>query len=64
MAFGPIDLSAAVSALRGRGLKMDDPRTGASKAPLTSLTDPNGIRLEFLEFTPDSLQKKAIESWK
>lgn len=58
------DMTAAVSALRARGLKMDDPRTGASKAPLTSLIDPNGIRLEFLEFTPDSLQRKAIESWK
>jgi hypothetical protein len=26
--------------------------------------DPNGIRLELLEFAPDSLQKKAIHSWR
>jgi hypothetical protein len=31
---------------------------------LTSVIDPNGIRLELLDFTPDSLQRKAIEAWK
>jgi hypothetical protein len=50
--------------LRQRGVKVDDPRTGATKAPLTSVIDPNGIRLELLDFAPDSLQRKAIESWK
>ena len=58
------DLNGTVAALRQRGVKVDDPRTGATKAPLTSVIDPNGIRLELLDFTPDSLQRKAIESWK
>jgi catechol 2,3-dioxygenase-like lactoylglutathione lyase family enzyme len=58
------DLNGTVAMLRQRGVKVDDPRTGATKAPLTSVIDPNGIRLELLDFAPDSLQRKAIESWK
>ena len=37
---------------------------GNSKAPLTNITDPNGIRLELLEYPPESLQKKAMESYR
>jgi len=58
------DIKTTVAALRKRGVKVDDARAGNSKAPLTNITDPNGIRLELLEYTPESLQKKAIESWK
>ena len=36
------DLNRTVSALRQRGVQVDDPRTGATKAPLTSVIDPNG----------------------
>ena len=58
------DLNGTVAMLRQRGVKVDDPRTGATRAPLTSVIDPNGIRFELLDFTSDSLQRKAIESWK
>jgi len=58
------DLNATVAALRQRGVKVDDPRVGASKAPLTNVTDPNGVRVELLEYGPESLQRKAMESWK
>jgi catechol 2,3-dioxygenase-like lactoylglutathione lyase family enzyme len=58
------DLKATVNLLRERGVKVDDPRTGASKAPLTNVTDPNGVRLELLEFAPESMQRKAIDGWK
>jgi catechol 2,3-dioxygenase-like lactoylglutathione lyase family enzyme len=58
------DLNGTVVMLRQRDVKVDDPRTGATKAPLTSVIDPNGIRLELLDFAPDSLQRKAIESWR
>ncbi len=58
------DIKATVAALRKRGVKVNDARAGNSGAPLTNVVDPNGIRLELLEFTPESLQKKAIDSWK
>jgi catechol 2,3-dioxygenase-like lactoylglutathione lyase family enzyme len=58
------DVKAAAAALRQRGVKVDDPRTGATKAPLTNVMDPNGIRVEMVELTPDSLQRKAVDAWK
>jgi hypothetical protein len=38
--------------------------SGPTKALLSDTNDPNGIRLELIELTPDSLHKKAEESWK
>jgi catechol 2,3-dioxygenase-like lactoylglutathione lyase family enzyme len=58
------DIKATVAALRKRGVKVEDARTGNSKAPLTNVVDPNGIRLELLEYPPESMQKKAMESWR
>ncbi len=60
----PEDLNATVAALRQRGVKLDDPRTGATKTSITNATDPNGVRLELLDFLPDSLPRKAIDGWK
>jgi catechol 2,3-dioxygenase-like lactoylglutathione lyase family enzyme len=57
------DLKDTVAKLRQQGIKIDDPRMGQSKASLTNMTDPDGVRLEMVEFLPDSLQTKAIESW-
>jgi catechol 2,3-dioxygenase-like lactoylglutathione lyase family enzyme len=62
--FWPVDLSAAVAALRQRGVKVDDPRTGATKTSITNVIDPNGVRLEMLDFLPGSLPRQAIDSWK
>ena len=58
------DLNTTVTALRQRGVKIDDPRSGSTKAPLTNVIDPNGVRLELLDFAPESLQRKAIDGWR
>jgi catechol 2,3-dioxygenase-like lactoylglutathione lyase family enzyme len=60
----PQNLNAAVAALRQRGVEIADPRTGATRTSITNVTDPNGVRLEFLDFLSDSAPMKAIESWK
>ena len=60
----PLDLNGAVGALRQRGAKVDDPRTGANRTAITNVMDPNGVRLEFLDFLPDSAPAKAMESFK
>jgi len=60
----PQDLNATVAALRQRGVKVDDPRTGSTKTSITNATDPDGVRLELLDFLPDSLPRKAIDAWK
>ena len=38
-------------------------RTGV-RFVLTNATDPNGVRLEFLDFLPGSAPRKAIDDWK
>jgi catechol 2,3-dioxygenase-like lactoylglutathione lyase family enzyme len=58
------DIRATVARLRQIGFKVDDPRTGTTKAPLTSVFDPDGVRIELVEFTPESMQRKAVDAWK
>jgi catechol 2,3-dioxygenase-like lactoylglutathione lyase family enzyme len=60
----PENLNATVAAFRQRGVKVDDPRTGSTKTSITNVIDPNNVRLELLDFLPDSLPRKAIDSWK
>jgi catechol 2,3-dioxygenase-like lactoylglutathione lyase family enzyme len=60
----PLDQSATIAALRERGVKVDDPRIGSTKTSITNFTDPNGVRLELVDFLPGSLPRKAMESWK
>ena len=60
----PENLEATVAALRQHGLTVNDPRTGATKTSITNATDPDGIRLELLDFLPGSLPRKAMDEWK
>src|SRR5690348_12565983 len=60
----PENLSATVAGLRQRGVTVADPRTGSTKTSITNVTDPNGVRLELVDFLPDSLPRKAMDSWK
>jgi catechol 2,3-dioxygenase-like lactoylglutathione lyase family enzyme len=62
--FWPENLNGAVSALRQRGVKIDDPRTGSTKTSITNVTDPDGVRLEMVDFLPGSLPRQAIDNWK
>jgi catechol 2,3-dioxygenase-like lactoylglutathione lyase family enzyme len=58
------DLEGAVSALRGKGLKVEDVRAGGTKALISNTVDPNGVRLELLAYPKESLQRKAMDGWK
>jgi len=60
----PDNLNRTVAALRSKGAKVDDPATGATLTTITNNVDPNGIRLELLDFLPGSLPRKAIDEWK
>jgi catechol 2,3-dioxygenase-like lactoylglutathione lyase family enzyme len=56
----------AVAVFRQRGATATDPTgpSAFSKAMLANVTDLNGLRIELAELGPDSLQRKAMESWK
>jgi catechol 2,3-dioxygenase-like lactoylglutathione lyase family enzyme len=58
------DMSATAAALRERGVMVSDPRIGSTKTSIANVTDPNGVRLELVDFLPGSLPQKAIEDWK
>jgi catechol 2,3-dioxygenase-like lactoylglutathione lyase family enzyme len=59
------DIQATVARLRQAGAQVQDPRLATNtNATLTNVTDPEGIRVEFLQLNPDSLQRKAIETWR
>ena len=59
------DVKKSIAQLRAAGGTVEDFRvSGPTKALLSNIMDPNGIRLELIELTPDSLHKKAEESWK
>lgn len=58
------DIKSTVAKIRAKGINVEDIRVGNSKAPLTNFTDPNGVRIELLEYPPESWQKQAMDSWK
>jgi catechol 2,3-dioxygenase-like lactoylglutathione lyase family enzyme len=59
------DLRAAVPEFRRGGLDVRNPgESERTKALISQATGPNGLAFELLEFGPDSLQRKVINSWK
>jgi catechol 2,3-dioxygenase-like lactoylglutathione lyase family enzyme len=55
------DIDSTVAALRKQGVEVGDPFTGFTKAHVTNIVDPNGVRLELLEFPPESMQRRSME---
>jgi len=59
------NINSAVSMFRQRGATVTEPNLSAStKAMLANITDPYMGRIELAEITPDSLHRKALDSWK
>lgn len=59
------DIKGTIAQLRATGVHVEDMRvSGPTKALLSNILDPSGIRAELIELTPDSLHKKAEDSWK
>jgi len=58
------NMSDTAAELTKRGIKVPEVSSVGSGAPHTSIMDPNGVRLEMLEFADGSMQKKAIEAYR
>ena len=54
----------AVNMFRQRGAMVSDTNVSDTKAVLANITDPYMGRIELAELTPESLHRKAIDSWK
>ena len=60
--FGNLD--AAVAGLRQRGATVADPGLTPARAKFSRMNDLSGVQIELMEFGPESMQRKAIDSWK
>lgn len=59
------NIKTAVETFRKQGIKVTDAnKSGNTAALLANITDPYMGRIELAELTPDSLHRKALDSWK
>ena len=59
------DQKATISKVRQAGGEATDPRpSGNTASNLANVTAIDGLRLELVEYTPNSLHKKAEDTWK
>jgi catechol 2,3-dioxygenase-like lactoylglutathione lyase family enzyme len=59
------NIKTAVETFRKQGIKVTDVnKSGNTAALLANITDPYMGRIELAELTPDSLHRKALDSWK
>jgi len=54
----------AVAMFKARGAETGDVNVSGTKAILSNITAPNGIRIELAELPPDSLHRQAMNRWK
>ena len=59
------DLRSSVSRFKAAGFDVTDPaESPRTKAFIAQARDKNGVRFDLLEFGPESVQRKAMDSWK
>ena len=58
------DLKSTVATLKQRGVTVEDPRAGREDSMVANATGPGGMRIEIFQFGPESLQGRAISTWK
>jgi catechol 2,3-dioxygenase-like lactoylglutathione lyase family enzyme len=58
------NLASTVAQLRAKGLTVGEPGRSPANALFSRTNDPEGVQIEIMEFGPESLQRKAMDSWK
>ena len=58
------NMKDAVAMFKARGAKTEDINVSGTKAILSNITDPNGIRMELSELPPESLHRQAMNRWR
>jgi catechol 2,3-dioxygenase-like lactoylglutathione lyase family enzyme len=58
------NMGAATAMFKQRGADVGEIRTSGTKAILSNIMDPNGVRIELAELPPDSLHRQAMDRWK
>jgi catechol 2,3-dioxygenase-like lactoylglutathione lyase family enzyme len=58
------DINAATDRLRAKGYTVAAPGRTPANAKFFRVRDPNNAEIEVMEFGPDSMQRKAMDSWR
>src|SRR5437762_4943792 len=58
------NMSAATAMFKQRGANISETRVSPTKAILSNITDPNGVRIELAELPPESAHRQAMDRWK
>jgi hypothetical protein len=58
------NMAAATAMFKQRGAAVGDIVVSGTKAILSNIVDPNGIRMELAELPPESLHRQAMERWR
>ncbi len=58
------NMAAATAMFKQRGANVAAIRNSDTKAILSDITDPNGIRIELAELPPQSMHRQAMDRWK
>ena len=58
------DIRGTIAALKQRGVTVEDPRVSSTKSLIANVTGPDNVRIELSQITPESLQRKALDTWK
>jgi catechol 2,3-dioxygenase-like lactoylglutathione lyase family enzyme len=58
------NMGAATAMFRARGAAVGETTLSGTKAILSNIVDPNGIRMELAELPPESLHRQAMERWR
>jgi catechol 2,3-dioxygenase-like lactoylglutathione lyase family enzyme len=58
------NMGTATAMFKQRGADVSEIRTSGTKAILSNIMAPNGVRIELAELPPDSLHRQAMDRWK
>ena len=58
------NMGAATAMFKSRGANVLETRVSPTKAILSNIIDPNGVRTELAELPPESSHRQAMERWK
>jgi catechol 2,3-dioxygenase-like lactoylglutathione lyase family enzyme len=58
------NMREATAMFKQRGANVAEIRVSPTKAILSNIADPSGVRMELLELPPESQHRQAMERWK
>jgi catechol 2,3-dioxygenase-like lactoylglutathione lyase family enzyme len=58
------NMAAATAMFKERGAAVGETNVSGTKAILSNVVDPNGVRMELAELPPESLHRQAMQRWR